>query len=69
MEQHRTEFKVVFDGIDLPADSRAAIEDAIRRAVADQVAQLDFHGDLAEQPLQGVGGGLVGLQYVPKADN
>jgi hypothetical protein len=54
------EFHVTLDGLALSPEQHAEIEAAIRRAVLEQIAGLDFQGDLVVSPLgqtKALGGG------------
>jgi hypothetical protein len=45
------EYSVKLDGLKLSADAESQIEGAIRAAVLEQLARLDFGGDLVVSPL------------------
>ncbi len=53
----RTEFSVVFDGIKLTKLVEKRIETEIRKAVMQEVAALDFKGDVTLGPDPPPGGG------------
>ena len=65
-ERKRREFRVVFEGGELPDDVAGRIEEAIHRVVLDELAaSTDVQAKFVPQPLIG-GGGLVGLQFLPE---
>ena len=64
--EHRTEFSVVFDGVELTPEQRTAIADSINSAVAETVAGFDLGDHVVGEAMLGVGGGLAGRAYTVK---